>query len=450
MQERWITLSDSARKNQDAMFDTWQTAAAVPFAGPEAEAKYRERVSLYRDAIQMEKAPGRIPVCPSAGSFPIEYAGISWYEAMYDYDRLASAWEKYHADFDPDGYHAPRIIAPGRALDILDFKLYRWAGAAREGLRNDQEYQFVEKEYMLATEYQDLIDDPTGYFLKSFFPRIFGALGSLQKMPSLPPIHELPLVPPGLIPFGMDDVKEAFARISEAGDEVHKWLAAVNGVGGRIMAGGTPSFSGGFTKAPFDVIGDSLRGTRGVLMDMFRHPEELIEACERITPFMVKYGIAACKASGHIMPFIPLHKGADTFMSGDQFKRFYWPSLRKLIIGLADAGVVPQLFVEGAYNRRLEIIDDLPRGIVVWWFDATDMAAAKRTVGKTNCIAGNVPSDILCTGTPDEVKACCRNLIDTAGRDGGFIMASGAGVQGARGENIKAMIDFSREYGVYN
>lgn len=197
------------------------------------------------------------------------------------------------------------------------------------------------------------------------------------------------------------------------------------------------------------MIGDSLRGTQGVLLDLYRHPDELIEACERLTPFMVKYGVASCHSAGHIMPFIPLHKGADGFMSEQQFKTFYWPSLRKLIIGLIDAGLVPQLFAEGGYNQRLEVISDLPKGKTVWWFDATDMSKAKQTVRAVSCIAGNVPLDILCTGTPDDVKEYCRNLIDTAGKDGGFILTTGAGMQGSKPENVKVLIDFSKQYGVY-
>ncbi len=446
MKKRWVNISEDASEKQVQLFDTWSLAENIDFISPEAKHLYKKRVAMYQDAIQMKKIPERIPVCPSAGSFPIEYAGISWYDAMYDYEKLVQAWQKYHDDFDPDGFNAPRTIAPGKALELLDLKLYRWAGG---GLRNDQEYQFVEKEYMGDDEYYDLIDDPTGFFLTKFFPRIFGSLTPLEKMPLLPPIHELPVIPSGLIPFGLDDVKKACGKLGEAGDDVHKWLAQINKVGASVMGTGKPGFSAGLTKAPFDVIGDSLRGTRGVLMDMFRHPDELIEACERLVPFMVKFGANACKAAGHIMPFIPLHKGADTFMSEEQFSKFYWPSLRKVIIGLINEGVVPQLFAEGAYNRRLDIINDLPKGKVVWWFDATDMTEAKKTVGQNNCIAGNVPLDILCTGTPDDVKAYCKTLIDTSGKDGGFIMTSGAGVQGSKAANIKTMIDFSKEYGVY-
>lgn len=446
MKERWTHISDDAAKKQEQLFDIWLQAGNIPFSGPDAKDLYTRRATLYKDAIQMQKLPERIPVCPSAGSFPIEYAGITWHDAMYDYQKLTSAWQTYHDDFNPDGYSAPRNIAPGKALELLGLTLYRWAGG---GLRPDQEYQFVEKEYMSASEYQDLIDDPTGFFLYSFFPRVCSHLEPLQRLPVMPPLHELPVVPSGLIPFGLDDVGKALGCLTAAGKEVHEWLAYVNRINALIMGGGMPAFSAGFTKAPFDVIGDSLRGTKGVLIDMFRHPEELKEACDRLIPFMVKSGAAACKAAGHVMPFIPLHKGADTFMSEKQFETFYWPSLRKVIVGLVNEGVVPQLFVEGAYNKRLDIINDLPKGKVVWWFDATDMVRAKETVGQSNCIAGNVPLDILCTGTADDVRNYCRDLIDTAGKDGGFIMTSGAGVQGAKAENVKAMIDFTKEYGVY-
>jgi hypothetical protein len=446
MKERWLDISRDAEEKQEQQFNIWLSGENIHFVNPEAKAAYQERATIMKDAIQMKKTPARIPICPSSGHFPIEYAGIGWRDAMYDYNKLAHAWEKYHNDFLPDAYNAPRTIVPGKPLDILDFNLYQWAG---HGLREDQEYQFVEREYMKADEYQDLIDDPTGFFLNVYFPRIFTGLKALGEMPLLPPVHEIIMVPSALMPFGMQDVKSALLKICEAGDEVGKWLSMVTRVSETIMGKGFPSYSAGVSKAPFDVIGDSLRGTRGVLIDMYRTPDQLINACERIVPFMVKYGVRSCKAAGHIMPFIPLHKGADGFMSDEQFKTFYWPTLRKVIIGLIDAGLVPQLFAEGGYGSRLEIISDLPKGKTLWWFDKIDMAIAKETVGRVACIAGNVPLDLLCTATPEDVRDYCKKLIDTAGKDGGFILSTGAGIQGARESNIRALIDFSREYGVY-
>jgi uroporphyrinogen-III decarboxylase len=446
MKDRWMDSSSDAGEKQNQQFEAWKAGNNIPFESPEAKAAYQERVMLIRDAVQLQTAPLRIPVCPASGHFPIEYAGINWYEGMYDYEKLALAWQKYHKDFATDVFNGPRGIVPGKMLEMLDFKLYRWAG---NGLSKDKEYQFVEQVYMEASEYQDLIDDPTGFFLNSYFPKIFGNLNPLETFPMLPPVHEIPLVPPAIMPFGSEDMKAAFQLLSAAGEEAHRWSAVMGRVSLQIMGRGLPSFTGGFSKAPFDIIGDSLRGTRGVMLDMFRYKDELIEACERLTPFMVKYGIAACKASGHMLPYLPLHKGADGFMSDEQFKTFYWPTLRKVAIGLIDAGLVPILFAEGSYDQRLEVISDLPRGKAIWLFDKTDMQRAKSILGQVCCIAGNVPLDILCTGTPDDVTMYCKHLIDTAGKDGGFILSTGAGMQGAKPENVKAMIDFSKDYGIY-
>jgi len=443
MKARFLEMSADADRNQEERFAAWQTGAGIPFSDDNAAAAYRQRVALIKDAIQLKRIPSRIPICPSAGFFPIQYAGISMYDAMYDYDLLSRAWTKYCDDFRPDAYNAPTTVVPGKPLDILDFRLGKWPG---RGVAEQQEYQYVEKEYMQADEYQDLVDDPTGYFMSTYFPRIFGSLEPLANLPLFPPVNEIPCIPPALIPFGTEPLQAAFQSLMAAGEETIRWLEAVRRLNRSIMGTGYPAFSGGFTKAPFDVIGDTLRGTRGIMLDMYRHPEELVEACERLTPFMVKSGAASCKAAGHIMPFIPLHKGADGFMSDEQFRTFYWPTLKKLIIGLVNEGCVPQLFAEGGYNQRLEVICDIPKGKTVWWFDTTDMERAKQTVGRVACIAGNVPLSLLCTATPEKVRGYCKNLMDSVGRDGGFIFSTGVGMQGARVENVAAMLEFAKQY----
>jgi uroporphyrinogen-III decarboxylase len=77
------------------------------------------------------------------------------------------------------------------------------------------------------------------------------------------------------------------------------------------------------------------------------------------------------------------------------------------------------------------------------------MVKAKEILGDTVCIRGNVPLSILVGGTPDDVRKYCKKLIDTAGKGGGFIMDTATGVDDAKIENVRAMFDFTREYGVY-
>jgi uroporphyrinogen-III decarboxylase len=186
-----------------------------------------------------------------------------------------------------------------------------------------------------------------------------------------------------------------------------------------------------------------------MMIDMYRQPGVVLRALERLTPLYIKQGASMATFSGNPVVFIPLHKGADGFMSDEQFKKFYWPTLKALILGLVAEGCVPFLFCEGSFNTRLEYLTELPRGSCFWIFDRTDMTNAKKLLGNTICIGGNVPSGLILTGTAEQVKAYCKNLIDVVGKDGGYIISFGTSMDEGKPDTIHAMIDFTKEYGVY-
>jgi uroporphyrinogen-III decarboxylase len=119
------------------------------------------------------------------------------------------------------------------------------------------------------------------------------------------------------------------------------------------------------------------------------------------------------------------------------------------MLAYCEEGLMPLAFAEGSYNMRLDIIADFPKAQCVWQFDRTDMGHAKEALKDIACIMGNVPTSIMATGTPDSVKAYCKNLIDVCGKNGGFIMTNGGLIDYAKPENIRAMIDFTKAYGVY-
>ena len=110
---------------------------------------------------------------------------------------------------------------------------------------------------------------------------------------------------------------------------------------------------------------------------------------------MIGMGIGNAQQTGNPLIFIPLHKGADGFLSDEQFQKFYWPTLKAVMMGLIDAGIVPLPAAEGGYSSRLKVVQDLPKGKTLWMIDLTDMADAKKTLGKNACLLGNVPSAML-------------------------------------------------------
>ncbi|GAH08382.1 unnamed protein product [marine sediment metagenome] len=82
-------------------------------------------------------------------------------------------------------------------------------------------------------------------------------------------------------------------------------------------------------------------------------------------------------------------------------------------------------------------------------FDQTDMAKAKKALDGIACVAGNMPMDLLTVGTTQDAIAHTKRLIAICGKDGGYIMANGAFFDKVRWENLKAIVDTVKEYGVY-
>jgi hypothetical protein len=61
-----------------------------------------------------------------------------------------------------------------------------------------------------------------------------------------------------------------------------------------------------------------------------------------------------------------------------------------------------------------------------------------------------VPGALLCMGSPEEVEAYYKKLIDGAGKGGGCILDGIIGIPDeGKPENLRAMVDTTREYGVY-
>jgi uroporphyrinogen-III decarboxylase len=214
----------------------------------------------------------------------------------------------------------------------------------------------------------------------------------------------------------------------------------------RINAMGFPSLFMGFGAAPFDVLGDTLRGTRGVLMDLYRCPDKVIQACEKVLDLTPVPDIPM--GSPPII-MMPLHKGDDSHISRKQFEKFYWPTFKQLMLNMIAEGLIPAPFAEGTYNQRLDYLTELPSASVLWFFDRTDMHKAKDVLGGHSCIMGNVPIAMIATGTPDQVRACCKDLIDYCGKGGGYILCSGTQLDDAKEDTVRAMINFTKEYGVY-
>jgi uroporphyrinogen-III decarboxylase len=410
------------------------------------EELYREREKRVKDAIGI-KTPDRVPFTPFCTFFPATYSGISFQEVMYDLDKAEKAIEKFTLDFQPDMCPDTfRIVSWASTLEILDYKQLIWPG---HGLAPNTTYQFIEGEYMKPEEYDDFLLDPTGFLLSTLFPRIWGSLEPFRHLPSIPAAYYTRAVP-FVASLATTEMAGAVGSLMKAASEARKVMERGAAFAAKMARLGFPPQFGSGIYAPFDYLGDFLRGTKGIMLDMYRRPDKLLEALEKIYRLLIRPALKAPKLPGMNMVFIPLHKGLDGFMSQEQFKTFFWPTLKKILLDLIEAGYTPCPLWEGKCDSRLEIIADIPKARAVYWFEQTDLVRAKEILGGHICIRGNMPASLLNVGTPEQVKAYCIKLIEKVGKGGGFILDGATGIPDeARPENVRAMADTVRLHGVY-
>jgi hypothetical protein len=386
------------------------------------EELYAERVKRVQDVVAL-KVPDRVPVFGPYQLYPYTFAGVTFRDAMNDYAVAREACHKFQDYFQPDLDFGPILAYPAPAMEMLDIKWFKWAG---HGLDDNIMYQYIESELMTADEYDEFNYDPSHFMMSKWLPRSFPPLAGLAGWPAVRTFMWFGWTG-GFVGLASPEVQEALRNAAATGEELGRWFASIGQYAGEMKAKGIPQTWAAFDWPPFDIIGDTLRGTREILADMRRRPDKLHDALEIATKIFIEYGSGAAGADLPLC-WVWMHKGTRNFMSDTHFAEFYWPYLRKGMLALIDKGMP---------------------GKVIYHVSTTDMVKGKSVLGGIATIAGNVPNIMLLSGTPDDVRAYCKNLIDTVGKGGGFIMDSAVMLDEAKPENLKAMIDFTKEYGVY-
>jgi len=410
-----------------------------------AEQLRREREKRLMDAIQL-RIPDRVPVTCPIGYFAARYTGIPCSAAYYDYDAWYAAYKKTLQDFQPDSVFV-QGFTPGKALEILDPKQMRWPGY---GVDPNHGHQSIEIDNMKADEFDQYMNDPSDYMLRVFMSRTSENLEGLSMLPKLSDLGSGPMgIQMLALAFSEPRLIKAVRTLQKAGREMRRWRYRQERFNKLLRDTGFPQWYQGAAMPPYDVVSHSLRGMTGTMFDMFRQPDKLIELCEFILKQTLDRPMPQPNEDGHIRLFMTVTRGSDDFLSKEQFDTFYWPTFKKLVLTLIERGGTPCIFFEGDCTSRLEYLLEFPKGKLLARLDRTDIFRAKEILKDHICIEGNVPSTLLLTGTVQDVKDYCKKLIDVVGKDGGYILSPRSSTDEVKPENLKAMIEFTKEYGVY-
>jgi uroporphyrinogen-III decarboxylase len=181
---------------------------------------------------------------------------------------------------------------------------------------------------------------------------------------------------------------------------------------------------------------------------MRRRPSKLHDALKVCTDIFEEYGSGAAGAE---LPFVWVwvHKSTREFMSDAQFAEFYWPYLKEGLMRLINKGITPVIYWEADWESRIKHICEMPAGKIVYHLSNTNFERAWDVLGGQITLMGNVPNVMLLGGTPDDVKAYCKKMIDYTKGKPGLIIDPAIMLDEANPANLKAMFDFTHEYGKY-
>lgn len=391
--------------------------------------QYRRRLNRYVTAMRNEK-PDCVPIRPFVAEFTAAYAGYTCQQVAHDYRFAFDAALRCARDFDWDAV-VPNMVASWTGMaQAAGLRYYAIPGIH---IRPDVGFNYVEppedQAFMREDEYDALIADPTSYLYNVWLPRVSTEIAR----PGSPASYRgtLALVKSAM---AMRQYFDAFGpHIARLRDEY-----------------GMPTAIAGIFKAPFDILADKLRGYVGLTMDMMNQPHKVLAACEALMPHLCQVGLATADPQRRLPIGFWMHRGCVPFINPRQFESHYWPTLKPVIEEFWKQGHQTLFYAEGKWQYHFDAFRELPDRSIVFHCDRDDLFEVHRRLHDKFAISGGIPNVMLSFGTADEVADYCRRVLDEVAADGGCIMDAGAIMQNdTRAENLRAMTEVCRRYGIY-
>ncbi len=392
--------------------------------------KYNSRLRRYITALQNEK-PDCVPIRPFAAEFTARYCGLTCQQVTHDYRLAFDSVCQTAKDFDWDAVVPNMVYVWTGLVHALGVRYYGIPGIDLDANTGFQYKEPPEDQaFMKENEYDELISDPTNFLYEKWLPRI-----------------STEVVEPG---------KPAKARSYQA---LIKTAVAMNeyfyAFGPQVErlkteCGTVPAISGIF-KAPLDILGDKLRGYIGLTMDLLMQPDKVLKACEALMPHL--YYVARATADpNRLVPIgFWMHRGCTPFITPERFKSHYWSTLKPIIEELWKEKHQVLFYAEGNWDDHLKSFAELPEKSIVFHIDRSSPEKVFETLKDKFCVSGGLPNALLTVGTPQEVREQSKKLIKLLAKDGGYIMDASAIIQNdAKVENMRAMTETTREYGMYD
>jgi MtaA/CmuA family methyltransferase len=202
-------------------------------------------------------------------------------------------------------------------------------------------------------------------------------------------------------------------------------------------------------QGPMDLAAQ-LRGMSEFMMDLATGEEEdLVHALfDYARQVATRYAYALVDCGGRSTS-IGEPMAGPAMISPRHYRRYPWAYERRMVTELKEHGIILHLHICGDTER---IADDfIATGAQVLEIDhKTDAARLKQKARAVTCLLGNIDTNLLALGTPDEVDAACHELIDICKPGGGFILGPGCAMPpNTPTDNVHALVESAKRWGRY-
>jgi hypothetical protein len=361
-------------------------------------------------AMRVEKSD-RVPVVPHLSpEAAANLVGLTMAQVSNDPKTAQAAFLKVFDEYGgwDSAYGGPIIPIQMQAANIYSMKM-KIPGV---DLPDDYMFQLLEEEVMKPEDYDKMYDmGPEKFYYEDYLWRI--ASFTQEELPKL--------LEAMLLNWG--SWKEELDR---------------RRVGPFVMAN---SFH------PFFKL-SVMRSMVPFTKDLYYNPEPVERALKQMTADLIPRQIGFCKAFGVNSWLLVDERGSGFYYPLSVFERFWWPYTQEIIEAFWSEGITTVFHLDTCWDKNLPYFRKLPKGSTVMELDSTtDIFLAKEVLGGHLCIHGDVSASLLSIGTPQEVEAYCRKLIDVVGEGGGFILGTGcAAPPDCRPETFRAMIETGKNY----
>lgn len=370
------------------------------------EKLYQERLNRVTRAFNLEPVD-RIPSLYMGTAFSPRYMGMSQEEFCANPDAgvdvTIAAMERL-GDFDginlmPSGCHPinlsniwlSRVLIPGKDVPAHDL------------------WQVVEKEIMTVEDYDFIINNGWPALKDRIIPQVVDA--EMNK------VH-------------WDWVASSFAGV------VPKFRNA-----GYVVA------VGAISTVPFELLCGG-RSMPKFFLDLYRIPDKVKAAMDVMLPLLIEEAIEVAKLAGTSGMWIGGWRTASALLAPKIWDKLVFPYYYEMVTKLSDQGIMCVLHWDQDWTRDLARCKELPAKKFALNLDGmTDVRKAKEILGDRAAIMGDIPSSLFAAGTPEDIRAYVRDLVQDIGPTG-LILCPGCDAPiNTKPENMEAFLSASHEFG---